>query len=221
MTCVKICGIRDEVHALAAIKAGADFVGLVLAPSSRQVTVARACEIARTVKANSAKTQVVGVFVNMPASRVNEIADRCLLDWVQLSGDEPWEYCLEINRPVIKAIRVGLQPFSELDNALSAGNRLLSAKRFVALLDTYVEGKYGGTGESFDWDLAKQLARKFPVIIAGGLNPDNVASLIKKVKPWGVDVSSGVETGGIKDIAKINAFIAAVRKTDEERETTA
>ena len=217
MTRVKICGIRDENHALAAVEAGADFIGLVFAPSKRQVTPTQACEIASAVKKSSDATKVVGVFVNAPASQVNEIADFCALDCVQLSGDESWEYCREVVEPVIKAIRIGQQSPAELYAELSAGGQLLPQQRFIALLDSQVEGKYGGTGESFNWNLAQQVAKRFPVIIAGGLDPKNVARLIERVRPWGVDVSSGVETGGVKDIAKIKAFIEAVRKADEKR----
>ena len=217
MTRVKICGIRDKNHALAAVEAGADFIGLVFAPSKRQVTPTQACEIASAVKKSSDATKVVGVFVNAPASQVNEIADFCALDCVQLSGDESWEYCREVVEPVIKAIRIGQQSPAELYAELSAGGQLLPQQRFIALLDSQVEGKYGGTGESFNWNLAQQVAKRFPVIIAGGLDPKNVARLIERVRPWGVDVSSGVETGGVKDIAKIKAFIEAVRKADEKR----
>ena len=217
MTRVKICGIRDKNHALAAVEAGADFIGLVFAPSQRQVTPTKACEIASAVKKSSDATKVVGVFVNAPASQVNEIADFCALDCVQLSGDESWEYCREVVEPVIKAIRIGQQSPAELYAELSAGGKLLPQQRFIALLDSQVEGKYGGTGESFNWNLAQQVAKRFPVIIAGGLDPKNVSRLIERVRPWGVDVSSGVETGGVKDIAKIKAFIEAVRKADEKR----
>jgi phosphoribosylanthranilate isomerase len=217
MTRVKICGIRDKNHALAAVKAGADFIGLVFAPSKRQVTPTQACEIASAVKKSSDATKVVGVFVNAPASQVNEIADFCALDCVQLSGDESWEYCREVVEPVIKAIRIGQQSPAELCAELSTGGKLLPSQRFIALLDSQVEGKYGGTGESFNWNLAQQVAKRFPVIIAGGLDPKNVARLIETVRPWGVDVSSGVETGGIKDIAKIRMFIEEVRKADERR----
>jgi len=218
MTRVKICGIRDKNHALAAVEAGADFIGLVFAPSQRQVSPANACEIASAVKKSSDATKVVGVFVNAPSSQVNEIADFCALDLVQLSGDESWEYCREVVKPVIKAIRVGRQSPEELYAELSAGGKLLPPQRFIALLDSRVEGKYGGTGESFDWKLVQQVAKRFPVIIAGGLDPKNVARLIETVRPWGVDVSSGVETGGVKDIAKIKAFIEEVRKVDERRQ---
>ena len=218
MTRVKICGIRDKTHALAAVEAGADFIGLVFAPSQRQVSPAKACEIASAVKKSSNTTKVVGVFVNAPSFQVNEIADFCALDLVQLSGDESWEYCREVVSPVIKAIRIDQQSPEELYAELSAGSKLLPAQRFITLLDSRVEGKYGGTGESFDWKLVQQVAKRFPVIIAGGLDPKNVARLIERVAPWGVDVSSGVETGGVKDIAKIRTFIEEVRKVDKRRQ---
>jgi phosphoribosylanthranilate isomerase len=218
MTRVKVCGIRDKTHALAAVEAGADFIGLVFAPSQRQVSPVKAFEIASEVKKNSDATKVVGVFVNALSSQVNELADSCALDWVQLSGDESWEYCREVVKPVIKAIRVGRQSPEELYAELSTGGKLLPPQRFITLLDSQVEGKYGGTGESFNWELAKQVAERFPVIIAGGLDPKNVARLIETVRPWGVDVSSGVETGGVKDIAKIRTFIKEVRKVDKRRQ---
>ena len=217
MTRVKICGFRDKTRALAAVEAGADFIGLVFAPSKRRVIPAKAREIAGAVKTSSDTTKVVGVFVNAPASDVNKLADFCALDWVQLSGDESWEYCLEVVRPIIKAIRIDQQSPEELYAELSTGDKLLPPQRFITLLDSQVEGKYGGTGESFDWHLAQRVAKKFPVIIAGGLDPKNVANLIETVRPWGVDVSSGVETRGAKDIAKIGTFIEAVRKIDERR----
>ncbi len=217
MTRVKICGIRDKVHALASVEAGADFIGLVFAPSQRQVTPIQAREITSVVKKSSTAIRVVGVFVNAPASQVNEIADFCALDWVQLSGDESWEYCREVVEPIIKTIRVSRQSLEELYSELSAGRKSLPVQRFITLLDSQSEGKYGGTGESFDWNIAQKVAEEIPLIIAGGLDPKNVAGLITRVAPWGVDVSSGVETGGEKDPAKIKAFIEAVRKADEKR----
>ena len=213
MTRIKICGITDEIHALAAAEAGADCIGLVFAASKRQVIPARAREIADAVKKSSAATKVVGVFVNAPVFQVNEIADFCALDVVQLSGDESWEDCSKIANPVIKAIRVGRQSLEDICAELSAASRLLARRRFITLLDSEVEGKYGGTGETFNWELGREVARKFQVIIAGGLDPQNVAMLIKRVSPWGVDVSSGVESNGLKDASKIRAFIEAVRST--------
>jgi len=221
VTRIKICGIRDKNHALAAVGAGADFIGLVFAPSQRQVTPAKAYHIVSTIKKTPTPVEVVGVFVNMPAAEVNKIADFCALDRVQLSGNEPWEYCHEITRPIIKAIRINQQHPGELYAELAAGARILSLpnipQRFIPLLDSQVEGKYGGTGLTFNWKLARQAAKEFPVIIAGGLTPYNVAQLIELVAPWGVDVSSGVEAGRTKDVAKIKAFIEAVRKADENR----
>jgi len=217
MTRVKICGVKDKTCALAAVEAGADFIGLVLAPSHRQVTPAEAWEIASTVKKSSNTTEVVGVFVNAPPSRVNKIADFCALDRVQLSGDESWKYCREIIKPIIKAIRIGQQSPEEIYAELSAGSKLLSTQKFTTLLDSQVEGRYGGTGATFDWNLAQQVAKRFPVIVAGGLDPENVAQVIEAVAPWGVDVSSGVEVGGVKDTAKIRAFIEAVRKAEASR----
>jgi phosphoribosylanthranilate isomerase len=167
------------------------------------------------VKKSGSATGVVGVFVNMPVPMVNKIADFCHLDWVQLSGDEPWQYCLEIIRPVIKAVRISKhQSPGQLCAKINIGERVLSARQRVYLLDTHVKGKYGGSGKTFDWSLAQQAAKQFKVIIAGGLTPENVAQAIEMVTPWGVDVSSGVEKGGVKDAAKIRAFIEAVRRAD-------
>ncbi len=215
MTRVKICGIREKAHALAVIEAGGDFIGLVFAPSQRRVTLAQAKDIVNTVKKHSEATAVVGVFVNMPACEVNRIANSCNLDWVQLSGDEPWEYCHQVTKPLIKAVRIksGQDPEEICDN-LVAGARLLSSQRYIYLLDSQVKGRYGGTGTAFDWRLAQQAAEEFPVIIAGGLTPENVSQAIETATPWGVDVSSGVEEGGVKDIVKIRAFIETVRRTD-------
>lgn len=220
MTRVKICGITDKANALAAVEAGADFIGLVFAPSKRRISPAQAREIADAVKKSSTVTKLVGVFVNAPVFQVNEIADFCALDVIQLSGNESWEDCRKIVNPVVKAVRVDRQSSQDICAELSAASRLLAGRRFVTLLDSRVEGTYGGTGKTFDWDLAQEVAKKFPVIVAGGLDPKNVASLIKRVAPWGVDVSSGVETGGVKDIAKMKAFIEAVRKANEERQAT-
>jgi len=219
MTKVKICGITEAAHALAAAEAGADFIGLVLAPSRRQVNLERTKGIAKTVKGLEKPPLVVGVFVNTAAPEVNSIADYCGLDWVQLSGDELWECLGDVERPLIKAIRVSREvKAGELIANMSIGYELLR-KDFICLLDSHVEGSYGGTGQTFNWRLARQVSQRFPVIIAGGLSPQNVGEAIEVARPWGVDVSSGVETRGVKDISKIKAFIDAVRKTDEELES--
>ena len=212
---IKICGIKEKSHALGASSAGADFIGLVLAPSPRQVTVAQAQEIVSAIKERSKATETVGVFVNMPTPAVNRIARTCNLDWVQLSGDESWAYCQQITLPLIKAVRIKEgESTEEINNYLANGTEILSGQKYLYLLDSQVKGSYGGTGITLDWDLARKLARQFPVILAGGLTSENVAQAIKTVAPWGVDVSSGVELGGVKSIAKIRAFTSAVRRAD-------
>jgi phosphoribosylanthranilate isomerase len=205
MTRVKICGIRSEEQALAAARAGADFIGLVFADSPRRVSPARAKKIVAALKNGHAHVEAVGVFVNTPAYEVNRIAETCRLDRVQLSGDEDADYCRTIDRPIIKAVRPG---------ALASDKPLFEWKDAVILLDTAVPEHYGGTGLTFDWSLAVPIARKYPVILAGGLTPENVAGAIRTVRPWGVDVSSGVETNGVKDMTKIEKFIQAVREAD-------
>ncbi len=207
MTRVKICGITDIPYAQAAIEAGADLIGVVLAHSPRQVTYDKAKEIATAVKKH---VPVVGVFVNMPAATVNSVATSCGLDWVQLSGDESWEYCQEIEKPLIKAIHISPEwKEEELLAHLEEGQRL--DRPPVYLLDTLVENKYGGTGQVFAWEVARGAVAKFPIIIAGGLSPENVGQVVSRLRPWGVDVSSGVESGGVKDVDKIKAFVQAVR----------
>jgi len=215
MTRVKICGISEVAHALAAVEAGADFIGMVFAPSKRQVALKRAKEIALAVKSLSPHPVVVGVFVNTAAAEVNRTADYCGLDWVQFSGDEPWEYFKQVERPFIKAIRVSMGAVAEEVLAeIGLGHKLLQ-RDFIVLLDSHVEGSYGGTGQAFDWGLAAQVAERVPVIIAGGLSAENVSQAIKLVRPRGVDVSSGVESEGVKDAAKIRDFVLAARTADE------
>lgn len=215
MTKIKIDGIKTEEQAIGAAGAGADFIGMVFALSPRQITASKAEKIVAALKDSGAKTEVVGVFVNVRPGTVKRTAERCRLDWVQLSGDEPWEYCLELDRPVIKVMRVSRnQRAEQFIKDLEYGTKLLKKQKHIFGLDANVRGKYGGTGRKFDWKLAVPIARKFPVIIAGGLTPENVGEAIKVISPWGVDVSSGVETKGVKDLDKIKRFIEAVRKAD-------
>ena len=215
MTRVKICGIKEKAHALGASRAGADFIGLVMAPSPRQVTVAQAQEIVGVIREQHDPVEVVGVFVNMPAPAVNRIARACNLDWVQLSGTETWAYCQMIDRPLIKVVHVeaGQSP-EEVRDRLAQGDQALSQQEHRYLLDSRLGDRYGGTGITFDWGLAGEVAREFPLIIAGGLTPENVGEAIKTAAPLGVDISSGVEVDGVKSAVRIKAFIEAVRRAD-------
>jgi phosphoribosylanthranilate isomerase len=212
VTKIKICGLSEIQHALAAAEAGADFLGLVFAPSRRQVSIEKALPITKEIHALSPQPVVVGVFVNSTADEVNRTADCCNLDWVQLSGDETWDYCQQIERPIIKTIHISSTKTVEgIISEIAMGYRLLPLQDFVCLIDSKMGEAYGGTGQAFDWNLAKEVSARFSVIIAGGLTTTNVSRLVEEVQPWGVDVSSGVETNGQKDIAKIRTFIQVAR----------
>lgn len=215
MTRIKICGLSEVEHIRAAGKAGADFLGLMFAPSPRRVTAGQALELANAVPDMKNKPATVGVFVNETAAEVNRLADYCRLDWVQLSGDESWQYCREIERPIIKAIHIAESDTAEnVITEIRQGYQESLQKGSICLLDSQTKAAYGGTGQVFDWQLAGEVSDKYPVIIAGGLTPDNVGWLVREVHPWGVDVSSGVETDGRKDILKIRAFVESVRKAE-------
>lgn len=226
MTLVKICGISDPKHARAAAAFGADFVGMVFAPSRRQVTIGDAKRVASGLRTESAgiapdadapqienalkerRPLLVGVFADQDPDTINSIADECGLDLVQLSGSEPWEMLSLIRRPVFKCMKV-----REGETAADLRPHLHDGA--VVLLDPYVSGTYGGTGQTLDWDVAGEIAGERPTVLAGGLNPGNVARAVATVHPWAVDVSSGVESDGVKDVEKIRAFIQAAREPSD------
>ena len=223
MTLVKICGVSDVKHARAAAALGADFVGMVFAPSSRQVTLGQAKRISeglgkgqspRIIKPdaalilgalNSRRPLLVGVFADQDADTINAISEDVGLDLIQLSGSEPWEVCDHINRPIFKCMKVRQGETAEQV-------MVHVHEGAVVLLDPYVEGTYGGTGRTLDWSMAAQIAQQTPTVLAGGLTPKNVRDAVRTVHPWAVDVSSGVETEGVKDTDKIRTFIAAAKE---------
>ncbi len=200
----KICGITRIEDALAAVQAGADAIGFVFYPKSpRAVTFQQARDI---IRALPPFVTTVGLFVNTSRCEMGELLDAVPLDLLQFHGDEAVADCDGWHRPYIKAVRV------KAGDDIAAACRAFPSASGI-LLDTYVEGVPGGTGEAFDWSLIPQGLSK-PVILAGGLTPDNVAAAIAQVRPYAVDVSGGVEASrGIKDHAKIQAFIEAVRSS--------
>lgn len=246
MTRVKVCGVRDSETALAAVRAGADMIGLVFAESRRRVSPDGCHEVVEAIRAErrvltphfdgphqgevSGRTWfsawneaiddaifhcrplIVGVFADMTAHDVNDIADAAGLDIVQLSGGESDSFCREIRLPVLRTIHVG-----EYTTADDVFDRAVPGVSAAILLDTASAGARGGTGEAFDRAIAAEVALRLPIVLAGGLTPENVAGAVAEVQPWAVDVSSGVETGGRKDNEKIRAFIGAAKGARIER----
>jgi phosphoribosylanthranilate isomerase len=205
---IKICGIKTLESALAAVKAGADMLGFNFYPlSPRYITPEKCAEIVASLKLRGARFTGVGVFVNEPVQQMLEIMADCGLDLAQLSGDELTENLSALPGKTFKAVRPRSLP--EADELLSKFGRVQAP---ALLVDAHVEGAYGGAGETGDWAVARHLAQQAPILLAGGLNPENVAAAVTAVSPWGVDVASGVESSpGVKDPAKISAFIAAAR----------
>lgn len=246
MTRVKICGLRDVETAVETAKAGADFIGLMFAESKRQVTPEQCMEIVAALRelrrdkepatfdapvrgdvtGNAwygawseaiedslpvTRPLIVGVFADQPLEDVNSIAEHAGLDLVQLSGGESWEFAAQVVRPVIKTLHVG--PGDSAADILDQVRPMTAA----LMLDTASATAKGGTGLSFDWDIARGVARRHPFLLAGGLSPENIKEAVEVVEPWAVDVSSGVETNGRKDIEKIRAFIRAAKGSTNGR----
>lgn len=237
MTRVKVCGCMRVSDAIAAAEAGADFIGIIFADSRRRVSIAEAALIAASAGAPLREIEqddpsplhrqagasleawfeggaaaldrllarkrplVVGVFEDQPIDEVNDIAEEVGLDLVQLSGDEPWSDCLLATRQAIKAIR----PAPGM-TAAEVLTRIEPGASLAVMLDPS-----RGSGLSADFDVARQAAARIPIWLAGGLTPENVGDAISHVRPWAVDASSGLETEGAKDPAKIRDFVRAVR----------
>jgi len=202
MVRVKICGITCEEDAMAAVDAGADALGFVFAKSPRRVTPEQAREIIRRLPP---LVTTVGVFVDEDAEHMVEIRKYCGLNALQLHGGEPESFVESLKGTIIKAARV--QPSSAI-----AEDAYPTA---TLLLDTYNPASAGGTGETFDWNLAVRVAARRRIILAGGLTPDNVARAVATVKPYAVDVSSGVEKQpGRKDHAKVEHFIRRAKSVE-------
>src|SRR5438067_2157969 len=217
---VKICGVRTVQHARVVAKAGADMVGLVFAASRRRVTPAEAREV--TAAAYARRPRFVGVFVNEDPDVIGRLAGELRLDLVQLSGDEAPEECARLRVPYFKVVHVRSGMAAQDVRRIAQRYRDAAAIVLDAGDRRQATGDrrdapptaYGGTGLALDPALAAEVVRRFDglVMLAGGLRPETVATVVRTVQSWGVDVSSGVETDGAKDEAKITAFVAAAKE---------
>ena len=217
MTAFKICGLSRAEDAVLAAELGADFIGFVLVPGvRRQLSEERVRAIVQEYRSRMGNggPRLVGLFANQPVADVNRALRACGLDLAQLCGGETPEFWERVETPIIRQIKVREQAtkeatvatvIREVDEVVSSGH--------LALLDRHETGSLGGTGLTFDWSIATEVAKHSDFLLAGGLRPDNVDSAIAAVRPWGVDVSSGVETDGAKDPAKIAAFAERVRRS--------
>lgn len=201
---VKICGITNTEDALKAIELGVDGLGFIFAKSPRRIEPEKAAEIIRSFPPF---VKSAGVFVNEEPSKIRQIVDLCGLDIIQFHGDEPPEVLAEFAPRAIKAFR--LKDESSLEPIKS-----YQGKVRAILLDTYSDNKFGGTGKSFDWGLAiKAKALGIPLILSGGLSPDNIQEAIRAVKPYAVDINSGVEKGpGKKDHGLMTQLMENIRR---------
>lgn len=216
---VKICGLRDSDSALVAARAGADLLGFCFVEGvRRQLTPFQGQEIVRGYRirtrdhrqsrARERTAKTVGLFRNQGAKWVNRVAQQVDLDYIQLCGEEDDQYYRAIWKPIIRQVRV---PHDiNRDDLSKTVETHLKAGRHV-LLDSFHAETPGGSGMKFNWDLAEGVTQNDRILLAGGLDPDNVTDAITMLQPWGVDVSTGVETDGIKDHQKIRAFINAAK----------
>ena len=225
MTVVKVCGVKELAPMLAAAEAGADMVGVNFVPGvRRRVEPAFAREMVAQFRASSSRcVLVVGLFADQPADEVVRLAEEVGVDWVQLCGREGPDVWRRVGLPFLKSVHVPDLP----DDASSRQEALLRLDERLqevtdggglGLLDRASSRQPGGMGQTFDWSVARELAgRGHRFLLAGGLTPGNVAEAIDAVHPHGVDVSSGVETDGAKDVAKVRCFVSAARGVPSPR----
>jgi phosphoribosylanthranilate isomerase len=205
MTKIKICGIKTTKDALAALDAGADLIGFNFYPKSPRYIHPGICRDIMAVMRKYGHIAHMGVFVNASVAEIRATMNTCALTLAQLHGDETAEMLKSLNEKAFKAFRgVPVDPSGLIRDGAPA-----------FLVDASVKGEFGGTGVTADWNGAAELAKQYPILLAGGLTPENVAEAVQRVRPWGVDVASGVEsTPGAKDAQKMKAFVQAVKRLD-------
>ena len=201
MTKIKICGIKTVEDARAAMDAGANLIGFNFYPKSPRYIDVGVCRDIMSVMRKYGHVTYVGVFVNASLEEIHATMETCGLGLAQLHGDETPEMLSALEGSAFKAFR-GVPP--DVNGFARDGSPAL-------LVDASVKGVYGGSGVTADWSAAAELAKRYPLLLAGGLTPENVAEAVRQVKPWGVDVASGVESGaGEKDASKMKAFVRAI-----------
>ncbi len=215
---IKVCGIRTLEEALGAIEAGVDILGFNFYPKSPRYIIPGDCmrlmvRLETVLREKMAQLTTVGVFVNGDVDFIYAVFRDCHLDMVQLAGDEPPEVMEKLGERAFKVLRL-TTPESMLETIRRYPRRTMAPAWMV---DANRPGMYGGTGQVVDWSLARVLADQMPIILAGGLRADNVADAIRQVRPWGVDVATGVESApGVKDLQKVAEFVRAVRSFNPE-----
>jgi phosphoribosylanthranilate isomerase len=208
MTKIKICGIKTVTDALAAMEAGTDLIGFNFYPKSPRFIDVGICRDIMSVMRRYGHITYVGVFVNASVEDIFATMETCGLALAQLHGDETPEILSAFHGNAFKAFR-GIP--LDVNGFVRDGSPAM-------LVDAAVKGMYGGSGVTADWSAAAALAEKYPLLLAGGLTPENVADAVRQVKPWGVDVASGVESEpGKKDAAKMSAFVKAVREVENQK----
>lgn len=205
MTVVKICGVKTIHDAMFAMQAGADMIGFNFYPKSPRYVEVGECRDIMFVMRKYGHVKYVGVFVNSPLEDILAAMDTCGLSFAQLHGDESVDMLNALEGKSFKAFRGGVD------------ENLIVKNEPAFLIDAQVKDVYGGSGVKADWNIAGELAKKYKFLLAGGLTPENVGDAVSRVKPWGVDVASGVESSpGVKDEAKVSAFIKAVREVENQ-----
>ncbi|MBM3935244.1 MAG: phosphoribosylanthranilate isomerase [SAR202 cluster bacterium] len=218
MTRFKICGLRDLDNTLVAAQSGADFIGFNFVPGAKRAIppeLAKSIIDSLRARVTGPMPNLVGLFANQPIEDVNRILKQCGLDYAQLCGDESPAYWARVEAKIVRQVKVKEHP--TVAEAVSETMEVVghvAGKGHIPLLDKYETGALGGTGRTFDWDIAREVAKRYEIMLAGGITPENVSEAIHRVGPWAVDVSSGVETDGAKDPRKIEAFAAMVKGTD-------
>lgn len=215
---IKICGIRTFEDAMLMVESGVDILGFNFYPQSPRYISPGNCmrlvvHLETALREEMSRITMMGVFVNSERDNMHAIFRDCHLDMIQLSGDEQPEVLELLGERSFKVLRP--TTYAEFSEAVERYPRRTMAPAWM--IDTYRPGEYGGTGQTADWDLLRQIAQTAPILVAGGLNAANVGEAIRRINPWGVDVASGVESApGVKDPQKVRAFVQAVREAVKE-----